>query len=85
VLADPAALLVGPIVIKAFPTIHRDCLRPILTAFAQFEGARLRGVYHFRGSLDELHFPYGLPVALNQWLPTFSHENAVTGCCQLND
>ena len=44
VLADPAAPMVGPIVILAFPTIHRDCQRPTLTAFTQFEGARLRGV-----------------------------------------
>jgi hypothetical protein len=33
----------------------------------------------------ELHFRYGLPVSLNQLLPTFPRGNAVTGCCRLND
>ena len=43
------------------------------------------GVLVYRGSLDELHLRYGLPVSLNRWLPTFPRGNAVTGCCQPND
>jgi hypothetical protein len=48
-LADPAARLIGPVVIMASPILHRVCQRPTLSAFAGPEVARLRGYLSLSG------------------------------------
>jgi hypothetical protein len=42
VLADPAAPLMGPVVILASPNVHRDCQRPTLSGFTKHEEVQLR-------------------------------------------
>ena len=49
VLADPAARLIEPVVILAFPVIHRDCQCPTLSAFTHPVGVRRRGCFLLSG------------------------------------
>ena len=42
-LADPAARLIGPVVILASPNVHRVCQSPTLSAFTGHEAVRLPG------------------------------------------
>ena len=49
VLADPAARMVGPVVIVASPSVHRVCQCPTLSAFTHPVGARLRGCLSLSG------------------------------------
>jgi hypothetical protein len=54
----------GQVVILVSPVFRRVYHCPALIAFTYFEEARLHGFWTYPGSLDGLHFRYGLSALL---------------------